>query len=62
MEEKKCCTNEHEAIKGIHCDVHNCVYHDGESYCSAGTISVGPGFATCSQDTVCSTFKEAKDK
>ena len=24
-------------IKGVHCDVHNCVYHDGECYCNAGT-------------------------
>ena len=59
-EEKKNCgaggCKDH--IKGVHCDVHNCVYHDGECYCNAGTISVGPSFATCSQDTVCATFKQ----
>ena len=64
MNDQKNCTSGSckQHIKGVHCDVHNCVYHDGESYCNAGTISVGPSFATCSQDTVCATFKESKDK
>ena len=25
---------------GIHCDVKNCVYHNGESHCTAEVISV----------------------
>ena len=44
-------------IKGISCDVRNCVYHDGDCYCTAEKIAVGPSYATTSQDTVCATFK-----
>lgn len=55
---RSCCSKEH--IKGIKCDVKNCVYHDCETYCTAGQISVGPCNATCSTDTVCATFKERK--
>ena len=43
--------------KGVSCDVKNCAYHDGECYCCADTISVGPSFATSCTDTVCATFK-----
>ena len=50
-----------EHIEGIKCDVKNCVYHDGETYCMAGTIAVGPSFATSSLDTVCATFKPQND-
>lgn len=49
-----------EHIKGIRCDVKNCVYHDCETYCMAGEIAVGPSSATTSADTVCATFKEKK--
>ena len=48
-------------IKGITCDVRNCVYHDSENCCMAGHIAVGPSYATTSQDTVCATFKQKKD-
>ncbi len=41
----------------IHCDVKNCVYHDGEHTCRADEITVGPNFAISSTDTVCATFK-----
>ncbi len=44
-------------IKGIVCDVHNCSYHDGDNYCTADKIAVGPSFATSCADTVCATFK-----
>ena len=43
--------------KGVNCDVKNCAYPDGECYCCADTISVGPSFATSCTDTVCATFK-----
>ena len=44
-------------IKGINCSVKNCVYHDGECYCTAENIHVGPNHAEKSADTVCATFK-----
>lgn len=52
--EKDCCKH----IKGIQCDVKNCVYHDGETYCTAGQIAVGPSYAATSADTVCATFEQ----
>ena len=45
-------------IKGIACDVKNCVYHDGDHYCTADKIAVGPSYATSCTDTVCATFKQ----
>lgn len=45
-------------IKGISCDVRNCVYHDGDCYCTAEKIAVGPSYATSCTDTVCATFKQ----
>lgn len=45
-------------IKGIKCDVKNCAYHDGDSYCTAEKIAVGPSYATSCTDTVCATFKQ----
>ena len=56
--EKNSCSKEH--IKGIKCDVRNCMYHDCDTYCTAGQISVGPCNATSSTETVCATFKERK--
>ena len=44
-------------IKGINCAVKNCVYHDGESYCTAEHINVAPSHATSSTETACATFK-----
>ena len=46
-----------EHIKGICCDVKNCVYHDEKNACYAGRISVGPREADCSAGTACATFK-----
>lgn len=45
-------------IKGVVCDVKNCVWHDGQSHCSAGQIAVGPSYATSCADTVCATFRQ----
>ena len=56
-EQKNCCDH----IKGISCDVKNCQYHQGDCYCTAEKIAVGPSFATSSTDTVCATFKPKKD-
>lgn len=44
--------------RGVSCDVINCVYHDGESRCTAQKINVGPSYATSCTDTVCATFKQ----
>ena len=61
MEERKyateCGVERHKHIKGITCDVKNCVYHCGESECYAGEICVGPREAKSSANTVCATFK-----
>lgn len=59
-ENKKDCCCDH-INKGISCDVKNCYYHQGESYCTADRIVVGPSFATSSTDTVCATFKQEKN-
>jgi hypothetical protein len=45
-------------IKGIMCDVKNCSYHDGDNYCTADKVAVGPSYATNCTDTVCATFKQ----
>lgn len=45
-------------IRGISCDVRNCVYHDGDSYCTANKIAVGPSYAKACTETVCATFKQ----
>ncbi|MBQ9779304.1 MAG: DUF1540 domain-containing protein [Clostridia bacterium] len=54
-----CCSE--RVNKGISCDVKNCQYHEGDCYCVAQKIAVGPSFATSSTDTVCATFKPKKD-
>ena len=53
--ECKCDASKH--IKGIKCDVRNCVYHADQNGCYAGCISVGPREADCSAHTNCATFK-----
>ncbi len=50
--------DEPEHIKGIYCNVKNCVHHDGDGYCTANKINIGPAYATNCTDTVCSTFKQ----
>ncbi len=44
-------------IKGIVCNVHNCVHHDCHDCCTADQIAVGPANAECSADTICVTFR-----
>lgn len=56
---KKCASSK-EHIKGICCNVKNCVHHDCDTYCTADQIAVGPSSATSSAETVCATFKERK--
>ena len=44
-------------LKGVACDVKNCAFHDGDSYCAANRIAVGPSYAKSTGETVCATFK-----
>ncbi len=61
MSYNKGCGCDPKHIKGINCAVKNCVYHDGECYCTAEHINVGPSDACASSETICATFKpEAK--
>lgn len=57
------CNNENghcdcKHIKGIHCDVKNCVHHDGDCYCTADKISVGATYANKTEDAACVTFEK----
>ncbi len=54
--EKDCCDCKH--IKGIHCEVKNCVHHDGECYCTADKIAVGATYANKAEDAACVTFEK----
>ncbi len=56
--ENSACCHEKKHIKGIVCDVSNCVHHDCDTYCTADEIAVGPSFATNSTDTACATFRQ----
>ena len=49
--------NQGQEIKGIKCDVKNCVHHNGNSHCVAGEIEVGPNYAVSCADTICATFE-----
>ena len=55
QEKKDCGCPKH--IKGIVCDVVNCVYHDCHNCCTAQEINVGPTYAETGSETVCATFK-----
>lgn len=44
-------------INGITCFAKNCVYHKGNTACTAGKIEVGCSTADQCSDTQCSTFK-----
>ncbi len=54
-ENRKECGCKH--IKGVSCDVRNCVHHDANDCCTAGEITVGPSYASTSNDTACATFQ-----
>ena len=51
------CRDNGKHIKGIVCDVRNCVHHDCNNCCTAEQIAVGPSYALSSSETVCATFK-----
>lgn len=57
MTDNNCKPNDCSCIPGVVCDVKNCVHHDGQRYCSAEQINVGPNFAVSSADTACATFR-----
>ena len=44
-------------INEITCFAKNCVYHKGETACTASSIEVGNSSACKSGETQCSTFK-----
>ncbi len=44
-------------IKGISCQVKNCVHHQNDNSCNAGHITVGNTNATTTTETKCETFK-----
>jgi len=51
-----------EHIRGITCSVRNCVYNDGQCYCTAERINVGPCTACSCGDTVCATFENRHEE
>ena len=46
-----------EHIRGVHCDVTSCAYHDGTNYCTAGEVKIGPSYAVSSTETICATYR-----
>lgn len=44
-------------IKGISCEVKNCVFHDKDNNCLAGNIKVGSPNAIHESETKCKTFE-----
>ena len=44
-------------IKGISCEVKNCIFHDKSNNCVAGHINVGNPTATDVNETKCETFE-----
>ncbi|MGN0530423.1 MAG: DUF1540 domain-containing protein [Eubacterium sp.] len=46
-----------DEIKGISCEVKNCVHHSMDDSCTAGHITVGNSSATKTAETKCETFK-----
>lgn len=44
-------------IKGISCEVKNCIHHDMLNNCTAGEIKVGCQDATNASETKCQTFQ-----
>ncbi len=55
--ESKHYTNPEHCIQGICCQVNNCYYNDKNHRCTAKEIKIGPQFASCTSETICSTFK-----
>jgi hypothetical protein len=44
-------------IKGVSCEVTNCIYHDKTNNCNAGHIKVGNPRALHESETKCETFE-----
>lgn len=44
-------------IKGISCEVKNCIHHDSSNACTAGHIKVGSQMAKTTSETNCETFE-----
>lgn len=44
-------------INGITCDARNCIYHDGDNFCTANRVTIGSTAATRSSETRCATFE-----
>ena len=53
---KSSCSTGKEHIKGIKCDVKNCIYHDCDTYCTANMIAV----CNSKNEASCGTFMERK--
>lgn len=49
--------NKNHEIKGITCEVKNCIYQDKEGNCNAGHIKVGNPQAHHVSETKCETFE-----
>ena len=48
-------------IKGINCEVKNCVHHDMSNCCTADSIKVGCTTAKSTNETNCETFECCND-
>ena len=60
VKDQNCGCGSKSAQHKICCNVTNCVYHAEDKTCTAKQIDVGPQYASCSQDTICATFKPGK--
>ena len=47
-------------LRGVSCDVKNCLFNDQTGHCTAEKIAVGPTYATSCTDTVCATFRQRR--
>lgn len=47
-------------IEGIKCDVKSCAFHDGDSYCCANGVAIGPSYAKLTTETVCATYRRRR--
>lgn len=56
MNNNNTCKTNKDHIKGIKCDVKNCVYHDCDTYCTASQIAV----CNSATNAACETFTERK--
>lgn len=60
MEYNKQCGCEPHMINGIKCEAKECAFHTMGDHCEAGEIIVGCPTASCSSETICTTFKAKK--